>query len=112
VCSTAFEYAFGVGRELVASVRRNDATNFEQQTHHKGSKVKHAESIKEQIKKVPREISHYTPYREAAAGKECVLPKDLNATKLWKLWLSEHDPEFHEQAKRIKYWRSYDRKER
>lgn len=112
VCSTAFKDAFAVGRELVASVRRSDATNFEQQTRNNGSKVKYAESIKEQIKNVPWEISHYTPYREAAAGKERVLPKDLNATKLWKLWLLEHDPEFHEQAKRIRYWRSYDRKER
>ena len=82
MCSTAFKDAFAAGKALVASARRSDATNFEQHTRNNGSKVKPAESIKEQIKKVPREISHYTPYREAAAGKECVLPKDLNATKL------------------------------
>ena len=61
------------------------------------------------MKRIPRQSAHYAPY-SGTYGRERILPPDLNPTKLWKQWCLEQDPDFHEQAKRLKFWRSFDRK--
>ena len=52
---------------------------------------------------------HYAPYDESA-GKDRILPEDLSYSKCWKQWCRENDKEFAEQAGRLKFWRSLDRK--
>ena len=65
--------------------------------------------LQDQLKRIPRQAAHYAPYDENY-GVERILPDDLSVSKLWKQWCSEHDTEFYEQAVRVKFWRSYDKK--
>ena len=58
---------------------------------------------------IPRQAAHYAPYDENYGAKR-ILPDDLNQSILWKQWCLEHAPLFHEQAIRLKFWRSLDRK--
>ena len=96
---------------MVASVRQSDENDFEQgNDNRQGSKSKYADSIKEQLKRFPRQASHYSPYDESA-GKDRILPEDLSYSKCWKQWCRENDKEFAEQADRLKFWRSMDRKQ-
>ena len=110
VCHDTFCNVFGAGKKVVTTVRQSDENDFGQgNDNRQGSKSKYADSIKEQLKRFPRQASHYSPYDESA-GKDRILPEDLSYSKCWKQWCRENDKEFAEQADRLKFWRSMDRK--
>jgi hypothetical protein len=111
VCHATFLACFGVKKVLVASIRKSCSLDFVQKSENKGRKRIHADSVKRQLKRIPRQSSHYAPYRDQQAGTERILPSDLTYTKCWRLWCEENDPEFYEQAVRVKFWRSLDRKQ-
>lgn len=107
-CRETFHNVLGVGTRLTDTVRKTPATDFVQKSDHSGTVSIHANSIKEQIKRFPRTSSHYAPY-SGSYGKERVLSEDLSYAKCWRLWCDQHDKDFAEQAKRLKYWVSLDR---
>ena len=76
VCHDTFCNVFGAGKKIVAAVRQSEENDFPQgNDNRQGSKSKYADSIKEQLKKFPRQASHYAPYDESA-GKERVIRED------------------------------------
>ena len=100
---------FAVGEKLLKAIRETAVTDFEMKSKNKGRRGLFVNEIKDQLKKFPRQASHYSPYDEAA-GKERILAEDLNYSKCWKLFCKEIDPGFTKQAEEIGYWRSMDRK--
>jgi hypothetical protein len=108
-CADTFMNAWGIGYTILKTVRISAVTDHAQQTKNKGALEKHRVSIKEQIKRFPRQASHYSPYDESY-GKDRILSEELNYSKCWQLWCEENDNEFYKQATELQYWQSRDRK--
>ena len=63
VCHDTFSNVFGAGKKIVATVRQSEENDFAQSNDNRqGSKSKYADSIKEQLKRFPRQASQERPH--------------------------------------------------
>ena len=117
VCRSTFIHIFGLSKHSIildTLSQRNQSVPMglqQQETSVKkrkaGRKAIYNLEIKEHLKTFKRVTSHYSNTAQQGKAKFFFDPT-LCPSKLWMMWCDLYDPEYAAQARKHKYWTTYD----
>ncbi|KAK3286499.1 hypothetical protein CYMTET_5948 [Cymbomonas tetramitiformis] len=117
VCWPFFRNTFGLGKKakVITSIVNLDQSHVlpPVPATRKTAEIARAKgvatfnTVKEHLKKFPRESSHYSNNMNHGASRYFLAP-DLYPAKLWQLFCYQECPDFAEQAEAMGWWRSLD----